>query len=82
MRAVFRGGRDARAYKVRVMWADEDSSKWEGYEPKIELVYDIKVGASLALPLSCCLCLLGLCVVVASVALPLGWWLCLFGLCV
>ena len=28
----------------KVTWVDEDSSKWEGYEPKIEMVYDIRHG--------------------------------------
>ena len=38
------GNADKDTANQKVTWVERDVQKWEGYEPKIELVYDMKHG--------------------------------------
>ena len=38
------GDADALNANQKVSWVERDPSKWEGYQPKVEMIYDVKHG--------------------------------------
>ena len=46
------GDADKLTTNQKVVWIERDAAKWEGYEPKIEMIYDAKYGFLLSVYIS------------------------------
>ena len=46
------GDADKLTTNQKVVWIERDAAKWEGYEPKIEIIYDAKYGFLLSVYIS------------------------------